>query len=41
MSKGWCHVGQFDFEPQVLIFKRPIGTNPQNGEWPVGFEKLY
>ncbi|CAG9314329.1 unnamed protein product [Blepharisma stoltei] len=31
MSKGWYHYGSHPPEPHVLLFRRPIGTDPASG----------
>ena len=31
MSKGWTHYTIHKPEPHVLLFRRPIGTNPESG----------
>ncbi|CAG9327078.1 unnamed protein product [Blepharisma stoltei] len=31
MTKGWQHYGAHPPEPHVLLFRRPIGTDPQTG----------
>lgn len=36
-SKGWFHYGIHDPEPFILLFRRPIGTNPLTGLPPAGF----
>lgn len=30
-SKGWVHYCIYNKEPHVLLFRRPIGTNPETG----------
>lgn len=40
-TKGWSHYTIFKPEPHILLFKRPIGTDPVTGEVPVEIlEKL-
>ena len=31
-SKGWMHYDYHYPEPHILLFKRPIGTNPRTGK---------
>ena len=31
-SKGWENYYQYKKEPHVILFRRPIGTNPETGE---------
>lgn len=31
LSKGWQHFMIYKKEPHVLLFRRPIGTDPQTG----------
>jgi len=31
-SRGWCHYAIYKPEPHILLFRRPLGTNPQTGE---------
>ena len=31
MSLGWQHYGYHDPEPTVLLFRRPLGTDPTTG----------
>ena len=31
-SKGWIHYDYHIPEPHILLFKRPIGTNPRTGK---------
>ncbi len=30
-SRGWVHYCIYKKEPHVLLFRRPIGTNPESG----------
>mmetsp|Transcript_22846 Transcript_22846/g.58145 ORF Transcript_22846/g.58145 Transcript_22846/m.58145 type:complete len:90 (+) Transcript_22846:81-350(+) len=30
-SRGWVHYAIHNPEPHILLFRRPIGTNPQTG----------
>ena len=30
-SRGWQHYDNHMSEPYILLFRRPIGTNPQTG----------
>ncbi|KAG5184185.1 cyclin-dependent kinase regulatory subunit-domain-containing protein [Tribonema minus] len=32
MSRGWEHYGIHRPEPHVLLFRRPLGTDPTTGE---------
>ena len=34
-SRGWNHYAIYKPEPHILLFRRPIGTNPTTGEIPV------
>ena len=34
-TKGWEHYHIFKKEPHVLLFRRPIGTDPLTGEVPI------
>jgi len=34
-SRGWDHYAIYKPESHVLLFRRPIGTNPNTGEIPV------
>jgi len=36
-SKGWLHDGIHTPEPYILLFRRPIGTDPLTGLPPEGF----
>ena len=36
-SKGWFHYEVYRPEPFILLFRRPIGTDPITGLPPVGF----
>ena len=31
-SKGWCHYATHIPEPHILLFRRPLGTDPRTGE---------
>lgn len=31
-TKGWVHYSRFKPEPHILLFRRPIGTNPTTGK---------
>ena len=31
-SRGWTHYGIHKPEPHILLFKRPLGTNPHTGK---------
>ena len=33
-SRGWVHYLIFSKEPHVILFRRPIGINPETGEIP-------
>jgi cyclin-dependent kinase regulatory subunit CKS1 len=39
MSKGWIHYTIHKPEPHVLLFRRPIGTDPENGFIALDIEK--
>ena len=30
-SRGWAHYGFHKYEPYILLFKRPLGTDPKTG----------
>ena len=30
-SKGWVNYCRYEGEPHILLFRRPIGTNPETG----------
>ncbi len=34
-SRGWLHYTIYRPEPHILLFKRPLGTNPYTGEVPI------
>ena len=34
MSKGWTHYTIHKPEPHILLFRRPIGTDPETGNIP-------
>lgn len=36
-SKGWVHYEIHRPEPHILLFRRPIGTDPATGLPPAGF----
>ena len=36
-SRGWEHYATFQPDPNVLHFRRPLGTNPSTGEYPQDF----
>ena len=38
-SRGWQHFLNGGAEPNILVFRRPIGTNPNTGEAPLGSEE--
>ncbi len=38
-SRGWEHFSIHKPEPHVLLFRRPVGTDPETGEVP--FEVLF
>ena len=31
-TKGWVHYTYFKPEPHILLFRRPVGTNPATGK---------
>lgn len=31
-SRGWMHYTTYKPEPHILLFKRPLGTDPRTGE---------
>ena len=33
-SRGWCHYAIYKPEPNILLFRRPIGTDPLTGKPP-------
>ena len=37
-SRGWVHYEVHKPEPFILLFRRPIGTDPQTGNPPPDFE---
>jgi cyclin-dependent kinase regulatory subunit CKS1 len=37
-SRGWVHYMQHKPELHVLLFRRPLGTNPVTGQCPVGWK---
>ena len=37
-SRGWAHYEVHKPEPFILLFRRPLGTDPQTGLPPVDFE---
>ena len=40
-SNGWEHYLIYENEPHILLFRRPIGTNPKDGKYPDDYyEKL-
>jgi cyclin-dependent kinase regulatory subunit CKS1 len=34
-SRGWIHYTIHKPEPHILLFKRPVGTDPKTGEVPM------
>ena len=38
-SRGWVHYEVHKPEPFILLFRRPIGTDPQTGNPPPDFEE--
>lgn len=32
-SRGWEHVGYSSHEPNILLFRRPLGTDPRTGQF--------
>ncbi len=32
MSRGWVHYASHRPEPHILLFKRPLGTDPNTGK---------
>lgn len=37
-SRGWEHYAIHKPEPHILLFRRPLGTDPQTGKIPDGFK---
>lgn len=37
-SKGWVHYMIYQPEPHILLFRRPIGTDPATGKYPDNFK---
>merc|ERR1711997_45313 len=37
-SRGWMHYMLHSPEPHILLFRRPIGTNPQSGKAPANWK---
>lgn len=35
-TKGWIHYTYFKPEPHILLFRRPLGTNPMTGRMEIG-----
>jgi cyclin-dependent kinase regulatory subunit CKS1 len=35
-SRGWCHYEVHKPEPHIMLFRRPLGTDPQTGLLPQG-----
>ena len=41
LTNGWEHYLIYENEPHILLFRRPIGTNPNDGKYPDDcYEKL-
>ena len=38
-SRGWVHYEIHRPEPHILLFRRPMGTDPVTGQYPSGFAK--
>ena len=38
-SRGWEHYAIHKPEPHILLFRRPLGTDPQTGKVPDGFKQ--
>ena len=38
-SRGWVHYEIFKPEPFVLLFRRPLDTDPQTGKPPADFQE--
>jgi len=38
-SRGWVHYAIYKPEPHIILFRRPIGTNPATGEIPIEMQK--
>ena len=38
-SRGWVHYAIYKPEPHILLFRRPLGTNPNTGEIPAEMVK--
>merc|ERR1711907_203375 len=37
-SRGWVHYAIHRPEPHILLFRRPLGTDPRTGKAPVAVE---
>ena len=40
-SRGWTHYEIHKPEPHILLFRRPLGTDPNTGAPPQGFRPSY
>jgi cyclin-dependent kinase regulatory subunit CKS1 len=40
-SKGWVNYARYIAEPHILLFRRPIGTDPNTGEAPLSIKNKY
>lgn len=40
-SKGWVHYDYHLPEPHILLYKRPIGTNPRTGKVEMELKQKY
>mmetsp|Transcript_6538 Transcript_6538/g.15331 ORF Transcript_6538/g.15331 Transcript_6538/m.15331 type:complete len:97 (+) Transcript_6538:33-323(+) len=38
-SRGWEHYAVHKPEPHILLFRRPLGTDPVTGKVPEGFKE--
>ena len=38
-SKGWVHYATHPPEPHILLFRRPLGTDPRTGEIDKGLKE--
>lgn len=39
-TKGWVHYTYFFPEPNILLFRRPLGTDPSTGQCPMQAQSL-
>ena len=40
-SKGWVNYARYVAEPHILLFRRPIGTDPNTGEAPLSVKNKF